>query len=62
MLNKLLCFVGGLSLNDFLGWGFIGFSAASALGVGIPEPELTQAICWCILAKLCWIHADIKAT
>ncbi len=43
-------------MNEIMGWGFIGFAIASATGIGIPESNLTNAIIWCVLAKLCWIH------
>ena len=48
------------SLNEIMGWGFLGFGIASTFGIGIDEADLTNGILWCLLAKACWIHADIK--
>lgn len=59
-MNELLSFIGGLSGNNLLGWLFIGFGFASLLGIGIDPPNITHALLWLVLAKLCWIHADIK--
>jgi hypothetical protein len=47
--------------NDFIGWIFVGFSFSSTLGIGV-TPNLVNGILWCILAKACFIHADIKRT
>lgn len=59
-MNALLSFVGNLNGNELLGWLFLGFGTASAVGIGIDSPNLTHAILWCVLAKLCWIHSDVK--
>jgi hypothetical protein len=50
-----------LTINDFIGVIFIGFGFASALGISV-EPNLTNSILWCILAKACFIHSDIITT
>ena len=59
-MSALLSFVGDLSGNELMGWLFLGFGIASAIGIGIETPNLTHSILWCILAKSCWIHADLK--
>ena len=42
-------------LNDSIGWGMI---LAAALEVYIDKPEI--AIGFIIMAKLCFIHADLQ--
>ena len=59
-MNALLSFIGNLSGNYAMGGLFLGFGIASALGIGIDIPNLEHSILWCILAKTCCIHADIK--
>ena len=46
-------------INYILGWLFLGAGIASLFGVNV-EPSTTHFLALCVLAKLCWIHSDMK--
>lgn len=53
-VERLVIFYDGLNINWVLGWLFLGFGFAEF------GNSLTNSILWCVLAKLCWMHSDMK--
>jgi len=49
-----------MKANKFIGWIMAMFSIAATLGIGFSEASLTHGALWFVLAKLFWVHADIK--
>ena len=58
-LERLVRFLLMIISNNFFGWIFIGFGISSAVGIGV-RPSTTESLLWLIIAKLCFVHADMK--